>query len=139
MSKIQFQDSEPAAERTIQMDPAHLSGRVPSDTSVVSYTDSFEEVVIRLSFMDRLRRLRRRIFQRELQDVDAEISASFSKDEVLDCQTRPPENMYNLTDIYDVGETFASGGQSYLRYAMDRRFGRKVAVKTLQEIGRAHV
>ena len=132
MSKIQFQDSEPAVERTIQMDPAHLSGRVPSDTSVVSYTDSFEEVVIRLSFMDRLRRLRRRIFQRELQDVDAEISASFSKDEVLDCQTRPPENMYNLTDIYDVGETFASGGQSYLRYAMDRRFGRKVAVKTLQ-------
>ena len=105
MNKSQFQDSEPAVERTIQMDPAHLSGQVPADTSVVSYTESFEEVVIRLSFMERLRRLRRRIFQRELHDVDAEICASFSKDEMLDCQTRPPENMYNLTDIYDVGET----------------------------------
>ncbi len=132
MKNGQLHDFEPAVDRTIQMDPEHLSGRVPADTSAVSYSESYEEVVIRLSWRDRLRRLWRRLTRRELLDADEEIYAANTADDMLHCQIREPENMYNLSDIYEVGERFASGGQSFLRHAVDRRFGRKVAVKTLQ-------
>ena len=132
MNKDFSNDTHSTVDRTMQMGVDHLSGKVSSDTSVISYTDIYEEVVIKPTWRARFRRLWRQLCRKEMLDVDAELYHANLPDKTPDCRTRPPENMYNLTDIYEVGETFASGGQSILRRGVDRRFGRQAAIKTLQ-------
>lgn len=93
------------------------------------------EVVERRSWRRGAKVLWHRFIRGELRDVHEEIEARSEFGTVGTGQYRQtlPGELPDVSGMYDIGEEFASGGQSVLRFAVDRQLGRTVALKTLKE------
>ncbi len=120
------------SEKTIALDPVQLSDTTARMDSPLKHISAAPEVAGRRSFRGMLRHWWGRSIQ-ELRDVDSEITSGIAvRCSFVNCEGTPPKNMFKLSDIYEVGEVFAQGGQSIIRCAEDIRFGRMVAIKTLR-------
>ena len=121
-------------EKTMMMDTSKWS---QDDTSpdVRALHGIAPEVVERRPWRKRARDVLHRLLCRELRDVHAEIESRWTGGRVETAQyhEKLTKNLVDVSDAYEIGEQFASGGQSVLRFAVDRQLGRTVALKTLKE------
>ena len=130
MSKLP--DTGEKDDVTAVMDSTQFQAMDPQDDRKLH--DVTPEVAERRSLFRRLKELLAWVRVGELRDSHAEIEADYSSAKIIvPYREQVSENLLDIAELYDVGEEFASGGQSVLHFAIDRQLGRTVAIKSLKE------